>query len=153
MKQEIDSIHKTRRHLLELVKDLSIDQLNEIPHGFNNNIVWNLGHLVAAQQGLCYLRAGIQPVVDEKFLAMYKPGSKPERGIDAGEVEMIRELMFSSLQRFETDYNNNLFAGYNTFTTRYGVEISNIDEALEFILFHEGLHTGYVMALKRVVLR
>lgn len=151
MKREIESIKKTRQHLLELVKDLSVEQLNDIPQGFNNNIVWNLGHLVAAQQGLCYIRAGAQTVVDEKFVAMYKPGSKPEQHVDANEVEIIRELMFSSLDKFETDYNNQVFISYNTFTTRYGVEISNIDEALAFILFHEGLHMGYVMALKRVV--
>jgi hypothetical protein len=151
MKQQLDNIKKTRNYLLEQIKDLTLEQLNKVPAGFNNNIVWNLGHLVAAQQGLCYFRAGVQPIVEAQIFDNYKPGTKPERFISESEVLAIKELMSSTLERFETDYENNLFSGYNTFTTRYGVELSSIDEALDFVLFHEGLHSGYIMALKRVV--
>ena len=77
MKDEIEIIRKIRKYLLESVKDLSIDQLNTTPAGFNNNIAWNLGHMIAAQQGICYVRAGLQPPAGEGFFNTYKPGSKP----------------------------------------------------------------------------
>lgn len=63
MNKQIEIIRKTRVKLLEMLSDLSTDQLNKIPAGFNNNIIWNLAHLVAAQQGICYLRAGLPMVL------------------------------------------------------------------------------------------
>lgn len=151
MNKQIDRIKKIRLFLLGLVKDISVDQLNEIPAGFNNNIVWNVGHLIAAQQGVCYVRAAVKPVVDEKYILPYKSGTKPEQFVNENEVEIIKELLLSSLDRFETDYDNNVFENYSTWSTRYGVELTGIDDALEFLMYHEGLHSGTVMALKRLV--
>ncbi len=151
MNKQIDRIKKTRLFLIDLIKDLSVDELNKIPGGFNNNIVWNLGHLIAAQQGVCYGRAMAQAVVDEKYISSYKPGTKPEHYIDDKEVQIIKDLLLSSLNKFETDYQNNVFEAYVSWTTRYGAELSNIDDALQFLMYHEGLHSGYIMALKRLI--
>lgn len=151
MKTQIDNIKKIRIFLLELVKDLSIDQVNETPSGFNNNIAWNLAHLIAAQQGLCYLRAGIKPVVDEKLITEYKSGTKPGEPINENELSSIKEQMLSSIDQLKIDYENNSFENYTSWTTRYGVELASIDDAIRFLLFHEGLHQGYIMAMKRVV--
>lgn len=124
MNKQIDTIKKTRLFLLDLVKDLSVDQLNEIPSTFNNNIVWNLGHLIASHQGVCYLRAGAKPVVDEKYIATYKPGTKPGEHINDKELSIIKDIMVSSIDKFQIDYQNNVFANYNGWNTRYGVELA-----------------------------
>lgn len=151
MKDKIDSIKATRKFLIEFVKDLSSDEFNKVPAGFNNNIIWNLGHLVAAQQGICYTRAGLTPPVPEKFILEFKPGTKPERTYKENEIEEVIQMLFDTLDKFFIDFEQNFFSSYNTFTTRYGVALSNIDDAVSFLVFHEGLHTGYIMALKRVV--
>jgi hypothetical protein len=151
MNKSIESIRNTRSYLLQLVNGLTTEQLNEVPAGFNNNIIWNLGHLVASQQGVCYLRAGLKTWVSEKVYHDYKPGTKPTGFLNNSEINEIKNLLATSLDQMETDYSNAIFENYITWTTRYGVTITNIDEALQFLLFHEGLHTGYVMALKRVV--
>ncbi|MCW3116919.1 MAG: DinB family protein [Chitinophagaceae bacterium] len=137
--------------MLAGISDLSIDELNKIPTGFNNNIIWNLGHLVASQQGLCYLRAGIKPSADENFISAYRSGSKPEKFINNNELEIIKTLLLSTLDQFETDYRNNIFPNYNAWTTRYGVPLTTIDDALDFLPFHEGLHMGTIISLKRLV--
>ena len=43
-----------------------------------------------------------------------------------------------------------MFIGYTQWTNRTGIEITNIDDAIANVLFHEGIHLGYVMALKRL---
>jgi hypothetical protein len=53
----------------------------------------------------------------------------------------------------ENDIKNNIFTNYPTWLSRYGTEITSFDEAMSFLPFHEGLHCGYIMALKRAVLR
>lgn len=151
MNKKVERIKKIRLFLIDVVSDLSVDQLNEVPSGFNNNIVWNLGHLIAAQQGVCYSRAGVKPVVDEKYIVLYKSGTKPEQYIDDNEAETIKKLLLSPLDLLETDYQNNVLDNYPLWATRYGVELSNIEDALQFLLFHEGLHLGSIIALKKLV--
>ncbi|WP_018342850.1 DinB family protein [Cytophaga aurantiaca] len=149
MKKEIERLKKTRIFLFDLIKDLSVEQLNKIPNGFNNNIIWNIGHLLASQQGLCYVRAGIQTAVDEQLLSGFRAQTKPEAFITAEEIETIKNKSLSALDQLEEDYNKNLFSNYTPFTTRYDIAITNIDEAIDFLLFHEGLHMGYIMAMKK----
>src|SRR5579862_523187 len=133
MTKQIEIIRKTRSFLLENLKDLTTEQLNQIPEGFNNNIIWNLGHMIAAQQGVCYIRAGLIPKVSEDFINAYKSSSKPTEPIDAKEIESIKALLFSTLDQLEADYNNHIFDDYTAWTTRYSVELANIDEAINFI--------------------
>jgi len=151
MRKELEWIKHTRTNLLSLVNNLSIEQLNELSPGFNNNIAWNLGHLVAAQQGVCYVRAGLEPPVGEAFYNLYKPGTKPDHFIDAAELEKIKGLLFSTLEPFEKDYQKGLFVNYRSWTTRYGATLNSIEDAISFLLFHDGFHVGYVMALKRAL--
>jgi len=151
MNQQIAAIKNTRTYLLAQLDTLSIDQLNEIPPGFNNNIVWNIGHMIAAQQGLCYVRSGNKTVVDDIFFQQYKPGTKPERSVTADEWNDIKNKLFSTIDQLQEDYTQKLFEGYTPFTSRYNVEIKHIDDALGFILFHEGLHAGVAVSLKKCI--
>ncbi len=148
---QVDRIKKTRTFLLDIVKDVSIEQLNVIPSGFANNIIWHLGHLIVAPLLICYLRAGLQPPVPDNYIQLYKSGTKPGEPISTEEAATIKQMLFSSLDQLEKDLQNNLFTNYPTWTTRYGVEITSIDDALQFISFHEGLHVGYVTYMKRLV--
>lgn len=150
MNKVIDKIKSVRLFLLNQVNDLTVEQLNEIPTGFNNNIIWNIAHLTAAQQGLCYLRCGLKPVIEEKYLLSYKSGTKPEIVADSTEIEIIKGLLLSSVDKLGLDYADNLFASYPVGATRYG-ELKDIDDAISFVLFHEGLHSGYINAMKRIL--
>ena len=149
MKKEIERLKKTRIFLLDIIKDLTTEQLNKIPSGFNNNIIWNLGHLIISQQGMCYTRAGIKPVVDEAFFSNYKAQTKPISFIGEEEIKQVKHLAIEVLDQLDTDYTKHAFTNYTSFTTRYDIAITSIDEAIDFLLFHEGLHMGYIMALKR----
>jgi len=151
MHQQIEKVKATRIFLLTLIEDLTIEQLNQIPQGFNNNIIWNLAHLTAAQQGICYKRSGLKPIVQDKYVTPYLPGTKPDHFVDQSEVEIIKTLILSSLDEFESDYKKGFFTSYTPFVTRYGVAIDNIDDAANFLLYHEGYHTGVITALKKIV--
>jgi len=152
MTKTIEIIKKQRAALLKLTEDLTIEQLNIVPAGFNNNIIWNLGHLVAAQQGICYRRAGVDILITENYYNTYGPGSKPERFITATELEEIKSLFTSTIDQFVADYDNKLFSNYTPWATRAGIDLTNIDEASQFVIFHEGLHFGVINAQRRVVL-
>jgi hypothetical protein len=87
MNPKIDLIRKIRSKALELIAGLSITELNNIPKGFNNNIIWNLGHLIAAQEGIFYLRGKLELTVEQEFFNSFKNGSKPDHMMLNEEIE------------------------------------------------------------------
>jgi len=151
MNQQIDTLKKVRVFLLESIKDLTTDQWNKIPEGFNNNIAWNLGHLIAAQQGMCYKRANLTPHITDEFWEQFRTGSKPGADLSAGEIENLKGLFLTLMDQLDADYNNQIFGNYTAWSTRYGVEITSIEDALRFLPYHEGLHAGTIGALKRLL--
>jgi len=151
MRRLIDIIKQPRLLVLKEIENFSTEQLNKIPEGFNNNIAWNLGHMIAAQQGICYKRSGLDTTITEDFFHTYKPGTKPEKIIDTAEITFIKEQLFTTLEQLEADMNTGIFVNYTQVMTRYGIELNSIDEAISFLPFHEGLHIGYIMSLRKLV--
>jgi hypothetical protein len=151
MQKQFEILRKTRAYLLSIVDELTVEQLNTVPQGFNNNIIWNFGHVIAAQQGVCYKRGGLPMLIEEDLFNSYKPESKPAERVEENEIQRLKGLLFSTIDDLEKDYKANKFTGYIPWKTRYGVEINNIEEAITFLSFHDGLHIGYTMALRRVV--
>jgi len=147
----IAQIKNTRIFILELVKDLSIGQLNKIPTGFNNNIIWNIAHLTAAQQNMCYIRSGLEITVEEKYFSPFLSGTKPEEFIGQEEINSISDALLNSMDRLATDYANGVFLKFDPWDKRYGMKLNSIEDAINFIPFHEGMHIGYIMALKKLV--
>ena len=151
MNKTIEIIKKQRIMLVKDVKTFSQAQLNTVPTGFNNNIIWNLGHMIASQQGLCYKRAGIDIVIDEALFNLYKGGTRPESPIDHAELDKMTDILVSTIDQLEADYNAGKFTSYTAFTTHAGIEISSIDDVLKFLAFHDGLHAGIIRAMEHVL--
>ena len=154
MNNTIHKIRLFRTYLLQQTETLSIEQLNLIPQGFNNNIIWNMAHLISAQQGVCYLRAGKAVRVEDHLLTPFLTNTKPEKFINAVEVAEIRARIITTLDELQTDYDAGHFSNYTpspNILRVYGVELTSIDHALEFLLYHEGVHCGYIMAMKHLV--
>lgn len=147
---QILTVKKIRESILKIVDSLTEDQFNFIPEGFNNNIIWNIAHLIAAQQGICYLRANQAPVVSIDFIQQYKPGTKPENRIEKEEIDTILKIFISTIDQLEKDMEVNKLQEYTAWTSRYGVSLNSIEEAIHFLPFHEGSHFGYILALKRI---
>jgi hypothetical protein len=151
MIQLINNLRKTRSYVLDLIKELSLEKLNKIPHGFNNNIIWNVGHLVAAQQHICYIRCGKTISVPEEFFNNFKPGSRPDRFFLSDEEDEVKKLLFTSLDTLEKDIQQNRFESFTPWITRTGININNINDALIYMHHHEGLHTGIIYSMKKMV--
>jgi len=148
----LEVLPKTRKSFIKIVESISLDDLNKIPKGFNNNIIWNIGHIVVSQQLLAYKLSGLPMVVSDELVDKYRKDSKPEGAVTQEEVNEIKDLLFTTIDKTKDDYSNNIFKNYNEYTvSTTGNTLTNIDEAFEFILFHEGIHLGYVLALLRTL--
>ena len=153
MKEQIAIIKKMRAGFINLMTPLSIEQLNHIPTGYNNNILWNFGHILVVQQALCYGLSGLPQNVDKALSEKYRKGTKPESFISAEEFEMLKTLSVSLLDTFEKDHKKKaIFKDLKPYMTSLGFEIDSIGTAIQFNTLHEGLHYGYALCLKRAVL-
>ena len=151
MDKYFEIIAQTRANFIQLLDGLTIEQVNKIPGGFNNNIIWNFAHTISAQQVLCYRLAGITPVVDENFIELFKKGTKPGTYIDQQKLNHIKKLSELTIEKLKLDVADNIFSNYTDYTTSYNVCLTNIEDAIKFVSVHEGLHYGYAMALRRLV--
>ncbi|RZJ54157.1 MAG: DinB family protein [Flavobacterium sp.] len=146
-------VHKIIREiLLKILDNHSLEQLNKIPPGFNNNLIWNIGHCVSTQQVLVYKLSGLPTLVSEDYIQKYRKGSKPEGDVSQAEVDEIRELLQKTLDQAETDYNDDeIFKTYSEYTTSMGFTLRNVEDALNFNNYHEGIHTGIIMSIRKFV--
>ncbi|MBD0823481.1 DinB family protein [Aestuariibaculum marinum] len=148
----LDALTKTRHLFNQYLENASLEDLNKIPEGFNNNIIWNIGHIVVTQQLLAYKLSGLPMMIDEVLISKYMKGTKPESDVSQAEVNEIKTLLFSTLERTKEDLDNDIFKTFNSYTvSTTGNTLNTIEDAFDFILFHEGMHLGYVMALVRAI--
>lgn len=150
MEFTFDIAHKNRILYSEFIESFTLEQLNKIPEGFNNNIIWNIGHAIATQQLLVHRLSNTPTLVSDEFINTYRKGTKPERDIRQDEVDEIKVLLFSTIEKTKADYENGIFKEFKEYTlsTSKGV-LKSVENAIEFNNYHEGLHLGYILAQKK----
>lgn len=109
MDKRIDKIKKVRQFLIKEVANLTDVQLNKITKGYNNNIIWNLTHLISTQQGICYLRAAQKAIVPDKYFTPFLINTKPDRILEHQEIEEIKSLLITTIDELQTDYEKKYF--------------------------------------------
>lgn len=151
MNNQFDIFKKNRNLILKIIDEFSIDQLNKIPDGFNNNMVWNIAHLAVTHQLLCYRFSDIVVNVSEEMIDLYRKGTVPSHIVTPKEFEEIKKLFIALPVQFEEDYNKGIFKKYNEYTTSLNVRLTDIDSAINFNNFHEGIHLGVILSLRKLV--
>lgn len=133
------------------LKQYSLAQLNKIPEGFNNNIIWNIAHTVITHQLLLYKMTGNELQIPTEWVKLFAKGSKPERDMLADEVKAIDAALFSTYEQFEKDITSGLFNNYQSYTTSTNMVLDSVETTQSFLLFHDGIHLGSVLALAKLV--
>lgn len=153
MENTFKFIIQARKAFIQLIDSLTLEQLNEIPAGFNNNIIWNFGHIVVVTPALCYLRSGISSdTARVKYLKDYVKGSKPTYKVSQEEVDELKALALSSIEQIENDYHAGVFKEIVPFATdTYKETMSTIEEIIQLSAGHDNLHFGYAIAQKRII--
>lgn len=144
-------MRQTRQNYLQIVSGLSIDQLNRIPSGFGNNLVWNFGHMVVTLPLLTYVLAGLPLPVAEELVSKYRRGARPDQSIPLTDWQHLQDISEDTLDRLSGDYEQGLFQVFQPYTTTYGIPLQSVDDAIRFAPVHEGLHLGYAMALLKSI--
>ena len=151
MKTQFDILRKVREIVTKIVGTLTLEQLHKIPDGFNNNIVWNVAHLVVTQQLLHYRLTGKECLVSEELINTYRKGTSPTTKMSQEEFDRVLIQLKELPNTLEEDYNNGIFTEYTSYPTSTGFVLNSIDSAIAFNNMHESLHLGVIMSLRKLV--
>lgn len=152
MKSEFE-IWKTNRGIYhKFLSHNSLEKLNEIPSIFNNNLIWNVGHVIAVQQHLVYRKSGLEMLISEDCFQKYKPGTKPEGDETQESVDQIIALLSSTVGQTIQDYESGKFTSYQEMTTSKGFHLDAAETAISFNNYHEALHLGNMSSMLKFLL-
>ena len=151
MNFSFDTTLKTRIIFSQILEGFTLEQLNKIPEGFNNNIYWNVKHVVVTQQLLVYGLSNLPMLVTPEEIESYRKGTKPTKQAVKRDIDILKEQLFTTLEKTKKDFSGGVFKTYTEYTVTTKSTLTNVNEAIELNNFHEGIHLGYVLALKRLI--
>lgn len=141
-----------RNNFKKLIESVKIEDLNVIPEGFKNNIIWNYGHAVASQNILIYKYSGLPFTLPDEFIDTYRRGTFPPEIEDIKtELEIVHLFSEQSMAHLKKDLAEYKFTEYETYETSFGANLESLHDAMAFNNIHESLHLGYSMAIKRAL--
>lgn len=147
----LDIVRQTRRSMAAIVDALPQAARTAIPDGFNNHVLWNVGHVVATERGLTYSLSGLPTGLPDGFVDAFKKGSSPREWDREWAYEEVRDLLLSLPDQTQADLRAGRFASYSEYRTTPGVVLASAEDAIRFNLYHEGLHLGSILALRKLV--
>ena len=146
---DADLFLKQRGLLLKTVHGLDAEAMNTITARRSNNIAWNLGHILIVQQMLTYGLSGLPLPLPEDWVARFARDTSPADWDGPAEVEEITSQVLSSAERFLEDLPTLREATFRPYTTATGLSIPSLNDAILFNSFHEGVHVGIMLSIRK----
>lgn len=151
MEKQFDIILKNRIIFKRILDHTPKDVLFKTPEGFNNNIWWNIAHVVVTQQLLIYKLSGADLRMEEELINKYRKGTAPNGNPSEVEFDQISEYLIHSVGQMQQDYADGMFANFESYMTSPKVALDTVEDAISFMAFHEGIHLGAILALQKAV--
>lgn len=143
-------IWQTSRGLYQnFLDNYSLGQLNAIPVGMSNNLIWNIGHVIVSQQKLVYALSGLPMHISDSLFEKYQNGSRPDGKTTQAEVDEIKKLLSEMVEKTKADFKAGIFKEFHPYQTKTGFHLGTLKEAMEFNNYHEGIHLGIMMSIKK----
>ena len=146
----IEHLIKSRLNLVALLEKHE-SKINTVPKNYNNSLFWNAAHCLVTMQLLCYKLSGVQMLVSDELVDLYRKGTKVELGENKVSLKDLKEDLINTAEQLKVDYEKGLFKSYDQYETSYGVQLNSIDDAISFNNIHEGLHIGYMLSMVKSI--
>lgn len=147
-----DQLSFLRQVTIHTVKDLNEQQAAVIPDGFNNNILWNLGHIYLAQEQFAFCFNPALMEIPTGFAEMFGMGTKPaDWTVQPPSLTELINLLNEQPNRIREKLNNRLNEEIVTPFNIPGINFRAISELLTFNLYHEGIHVQAIRMLKKLI--
>lgn len=138
-----------RQETVGMLADLDESKVDVVPHGFNNSIRWNVGHLIYDQEVWFHYLIEDQMDVPASYEEFFGFGTSPATWTKEPPAwaELLEELS-TQPERLKSKFAGRLDEPLAKATE---AEMSTIGEVIPRTLYHEGLHQGAILALLKKV--
>ena len=152
MQFALQNIEQLNKQLIHIISNTSLETINKIPIGFNNNIAWHVGHIATTNYSLAFKVTGVDINFNIPFSEKYKKGSKPETDISQDELNELINLLNTFSDAILVAAKAERFNNMTTYTTgTFGVPNTSIDEMLITIAMHYTLHFQSIKDYKKIL--
>lgn len=136
----------------QLKKNGLLDRVDVIPEGFNNNIRWNLGHVAVTFEHFVYSAAGKKPLLSKEYFDSFKNGTSPADWTDeTPSLDDIVSVLKQQVDQVKEKYSGKLFDPLEEPFKFLGMEFKTLASLIAFAYYHEGLHTGTIKEMSRLI--
>ena len=141
----------TRHHMLREIEGLSHEDMLVIPEGRDDNVLWNVGHLLCSLSRLTYVFSGHPLPIPEGYLELFGKGTSARNWTGDPDPAEVLERFKALPAQIEADYLAGHFTEYKALQITPDDTIASVEEAVAFHCFHEGLHIGMIITLKELL--
>ncbi|WP_165842165.1 DinB family protein [Paenibacillus xerothermodurans] len=137
-----------RERVLELADKCAPQHRTVQPPGFNNNILWHLGHILTVTDGIMYGLSGEASQLPASYRTFFGNGTKPsDWGDGVPSWETIIEQLKGQPQQIIAHFTGRLHqAAKENFANA-----ETAGELLQVNLMHEHNHAGSINAMLKVL--
>jgi len=147
-----DILERNRANIYGILKRFTPEQLNHIPDGFSNNLIWNAAHLLVTQQLLVHSLSGSEVLVSQDWIKRFRKGTRPEGEVSREEVYQLMEALLEVPDKSrKMVQQGSMSDSYQAYETSFGTTLHSLEEAIPFNNIHEGMHFGTILALRKMV--
>jgi len=146
MTKYLELLEKQRTTLLKETEHLTTNQYNLVPPGFNNNIIWNMGHALIVTESLLYSKTPFEIPIHGFDIEGFKKGTKPELAINDHGVSLIRQSLADTVTLFKKLLKDTELAS-SQISQSDPLHTLISEKSLRFMLFHEDMHFAKIQQL------
>ena len=147
----LEQTQEIRKYLLMSTRDLSEEQILTVPPGFKNNILWNLGHAVTDNCFMLYPPTGKEMPLPDSYWTWFAPETSPADWSETPDVNEVLENASRVLDQLVADCTADRMEEYEPLELGDGTVLKNIAQAIAHCNFHEALHLGIILSMRKLV--
>jgi uncharacterized damage-inducible protein DinB len=140
-------------NIKSIVQEVSFDAALKVPDGFNNSILWNVGHILLAAEQFLFVMTDRESILPEHYKQLFSRGTKPsEWTMEPPSLDSLLEQLDTQSERVKLTFSENTNEKMPTPFQFPGLPpLETVGDVLLLTMYHETMHTGQIKALKRLV--
>jgi hypothetical protein len=120
MQQTLHITRTSRTIVSQMLAGYTLDQLNTIPEGYSNNLIWNIAHIIVVQQMLVYKLSGLPMMISDEMVEKYKK-ELSQKILQLNLRSMKSTITYETINQTESDLENKIFTNYQEYPTSAGI--------------------------------
>ncbi|MFD2443619.1 DinB family protein [Bacillus sp. CGMCC 1.16607] len=144
----LKNFEMTRSLFLKKLEGISQESSLIYPEGFNNHILWNIGHVLTSTEQFMFGFPHKTANLPAHYVELFGMGTKPaDWQDDVPTLQVLIEQLKDQVTRLKEIPTEKL----NEHLTKPFLGIETYGELANFALFHEAHHLGQIHLMKRLV--